>query len=90
MTKKFWYNWQKRANATDIIWLHVKRSDGTPYQGYATRIDGKIQSVKFNGDKVTIATENACRIWDPMEHCWTKEMHTHIFNRTDIKTVYFM
>ena len=45
MTKKFWYNWQKRANATDVIWLHVKRSDGTPYQGYATRIDGKIQSV---------------------------------------------
>jgi len=44
----------------------------------------------LNGDKVTITTENACYIWDSIDHYWIAERHTHTINRNDIKTVYFM
>lgn len=54
MTKKFWQDWQKRANATDVIELFEYRGDGTIYNKWGQQIKGIIYSVKFNGNYVKI------------------------------------
>ena len=54
MTKKFWQDWQKRANATDEIFLFVYMSDGTIHNKWSHQIEGIIQSVEFNGNYVKI------------------------------------
>lgn len=42
MTKKFWQDWQKRANATDVIILFAHHNDGTIYNMWSHQISGII------------------------------------------------
>ena len=85
MTKKFWQDWQKRANATDEILLFVYMNDGTSHNEWSHQIEGIIQSVEFNGNYVKIHHQ----VW------WTGFYGRHYENRTttvhrkNIRTVKF-
>lgn len=85
MTKKFWQDWQKRANATDEILLFVYTNDGTIHNEWSHPIEGAIQSVSFNGNFVEIHH----RV------CWPASVGYHYENRTttvhrkSIRTVIF-
>ena len=72
MTKKFWQDWQNRANTTDAIVLFCTRNDGTIWPGARRKISGAIQSVSFNGNFVEIHH----RV------CWPASVGNHYENRT--------
>ena len=85
MTKKFWQDWQKRANATDVIVLFCKHTDGSIRPDTGHKINGIIQSVKFNGNFVEIHH----RVCWPATIGYHYENHTTTVHRKDIKTVEF-
>lgn len=85
MTKKFWQDWQKRANTTDVIILFEYRNDGTIHNGWGHQIGGIIQSVEFNGNHVKIHHQ----VWWPGLHGRHYENRATTVHRKDIKTVEF-
>lgn len=85
MTKKFWYNWQKRANTTDGIVLFCKRNDGTIWHDSGRKIAGAIQSINFNGNFVEIHH----RVCWPASVGYYYENRTTTVHRNDIRTVVF-
>ena len=85
MTKKFWQDWQKRANTTDAIVLFCKRNDGTIHNEWSHQIEGIIQSVKFNGNYVNIYHQ----IWWTGLHGRHYENRTTTVHRKNIRTVKF-
>ena len=85
MTKKFWQDWQKRANATDEIFLFVYMNDGTIHNEWSHQIPGIIQSVKFNGNCVNIYHQ----IWWTGLHGRHYENRTTTVHRKNIRTVKF-
>lgn len=85
MTKKIWQDWQKHANATDVIVLFEYRNDGTIHNGWGHQIEGLIQSVKFNGNHVNIHHQ----VWWPGLDGRHYENLTSVVHRKNIKTVIF-
>ena len=85
MTKKFWQDWQKRANATDEILLFVYMNDGTIHNEWSHQIDGTIQSVEFDGNYVKIHHQ----VWWPGFYGRHYENRTTIVHRKNIRTVKF-
>ena len=85
MTKKFWQDWQKRANATDEIFLFVYMNDGTIHNEWSHQIPGIIQSVKFNGNYVNIYHQIS---WTGL-HGRHYENRTITVHRKNIRTVKF-
>ncbi len=85
MTKKFWQDWQKRANTTDVIELFSFRNDGTIYNMWSHQIEGIIQSVEFNGNYVKIHYQ----VWWTGLHGRHYENRTTTVHRKMIKTVKF-
>ena len=85
MTKKFWQDWQKRANTTDVIVLFCKHNDGTIWSDTGRKISGTIQSVNFNGNFVEIH-HRVCWPASVGYHC---ENHKTTVHRKDIRTVIF-
>lgn len=86
MTKKFWNDWQKRANTTDVIVLFCFRKDGTIYNNWGHQIEGVIQSVEFNGNCVKIYH----RVWWVGLHGRHYENRTTTVHRKNIRTVKFI
>lgn len=84
MTKKFWQDWQKRANATDVIIL-FEYYNGTIHNGWSHQIEGIIQSVEFNGNYVKIHHQ----VWWVRLHGRHYENHTTTVHRKNIRTVRF-
>lgn len=85
MTKKFWRDWQKRANTTDVIVLFVYRNDGTIYNRWGRQIEGIIQSVEFDGNYVKIHHQ----VWWVGLNGRHYESRTTTVHRKNIKTVIF-
>lgn len=85
MTKKFWQDWQKRANATDVIILFSFRDDGTIHNMWSHQIEGTIQSVEFNRNRIKIHYQ----VWWPGLHGRHYENRITMVHRKDIKTVEF-
>ena len=85
MTKKFWQDWQKRANATDEIFLFVCINDGTIHNEWSHQIEGIVQSVEFNGNYVKIYHQ----VWWPGFYGRHYENRTTIVHRKNIRTVKF-
>ena len=86
MTKKFWNDWQKRANTTDVVVLFYFREDGTIHNVWCHRIEGVIQSVEFNGNYVKIHHQ----VWWPGLHGRHYENRTTTVHRKNIRTVKFI
>jgi len=84
MTKKFWQDWQKRANTTDVIVL-FEYYNGTIHNGWSHQIEGIIQSVGFNGNHVKIHHQ----VWWAGLHGRHYENRITTVHRKTIKTVKF-
>ena len=84
MTKKFWQEWQKRANATDAIVL-FEYYNGTIHNGWGHPIEGVIQSVEFDGNYVKIHHQ----VWWTGLHGRHYENRTTTVHRKNIRTIKF-
>ena len=71
MTKKFWNDWQKRANKTDNIWMFslykgFKRNTwSTPIFSVLDELRNgdKIVKIHFHGDAVDLVIERHTSAW---------------------------
>lgn len=90
MTKKFWNDWQKRFGETVSIYMKYNED----WNGYGSYLyypsdDVKILEVKFEGDTLTLITEQLKSKLDRTGLHYYKENVTYVVERKNIKTVYF-
>ena len=90
MTKKFWNDWQKRFHETDGIYMKYKedRNNFGAYLYYPGD-DVKILEAKFEGNTLTLVTEELKPKIDRTGFHYYKEKITYTVERKNIKTVYF-
>ena len=91
MTKKFWNDWQKRFDQTQVIYMKFFDEDwnGYGYYLYYPSDDVKILKSKFEGDTLTLITEQLKSKLDRTGLHYYKEKITYTVERKNIKTVYF-
>lgn len=89
MTKKFWNDWQKRFYETTGIYMKLKedRNDFGSYLYYPG--DAEILEAKFEGNTLTLVTEELKLKFDRNGFHYYKEKITYMVERKNIKTVYF-
>ena len=89
MTKKFWNDWQKRFHETAGIYMKLKedRNDYGSYLYYPG--DAEILEAKFEGNTLTLVTEELKPKIDRTGFHYYKEKITYTVERKNIKTVYF-
>ena len=89
MTKKFWNDWQKRFYETTGIYMKLKE-DRNDFGSYLyCPGDAEILEAKFEGNTLTLVTEELKPKIDRTGFHYYKEKITYIVERKNIKTVYF-
>ena len=90
MTKKFWNDWQKRFGETDGIYMKFDE-DLNNFDSYLyyPGDDVKILEAKFEGNTLTLITEQLKSKLCRTGIHYYKEKITYTVERKNIKTVYF-
>ena len=90
MTKKFWNDWQKRFGETVGIYMKYNEDrNGYGSYLYYPSDDVKILEAKFEGNTLTMITEQLKSKLDRTGLHYYKENVTYVVERKNIKTVYF-